>query len=200
MDIDYRSLVLFAGEKFRLVPLDLSFTETLYDAIDSSREALGVWLPWCTPEYNRYQCRTWLESRQRARIDEESFDFAITDAGNGELFGVCGVDQIQASNRIGHLYFWVKTSVTGRGAASAGAAAVADFALNRLHLIRLEILVPELNRTAERVAENIGARREVLLRNRLILHDQVHHVYLFSLLGSTEMPERPQESLWTRIS
>ncbi len=56
MTNDYRSLVLAAGEKYRLVPFDVSFTEALFEAVRESRTELlrschGVVqnIPWKTP-------------------------------------------------------------------------------------------------------------------------------------------------------
>jgi RimJ/RimL family protein N-acetyltransferase len=48
-------------------------------------------------------------------------------------------------------------------------------------LIRLEALVAEENFAGQRVAEKIGASREIRLHNRLILNGKIHHTYLFAL-------------------
>jgi len=48
-------------------------------------------------------------------------------------------------------------------------------------LIRLEIFVSEDNLAGQKVAEKLGASREIRLRNRLILNGKVHHAYLFAL-------------------
>jgi hypothetical protein len=37
MKTEYRSLLFAAGEKFRLVPYDVSFTEPLFEAVEESR-------------------------------------------------------------------------------------------------------------------------------------------------------------------
>ena len=87
--------------------------------------------------------------------------------------------------RIGHgnLYYWVRTSRTRKGAATASASALASFGLTLLRLIRLEIVVAETNLAGRSVAEKIGAALEIRLPNRLILGGEILHAYLFSLLG-----------------
>ena len=182
MTNDYRSLVLAAGEKYRLVPFDVSFTEALYEAVRESRTELIRCLSWCGPEYSMEDARRWLQSRELERFEGRSYDFAITDATNGDLIGGCGIDRIQARNRVGDLYYWVRTSQTNKGAATAAATAIAAFGLAILNLIRLEIVVAETNLGAQLVAERIGASREIRLPNRLILQGQILHAYLFSLL------------------
>ncbi len=186
MTNDYRSLVLTAGEKYRLVPFDVSFTEALFEAVQESRDDLLRFVSWYSPESSMEDARHWLQARERERFEGRSYDFAITDAGNGELVGGCGIDRIQARNRQGDLYYWVRTTRTHQGAATAAAAAIASFGLTTLHLIRLEIVVAETNYIGQSVAERIGASREIRLANRLILGGEILHAYLFSMLGAPE--------------
>ncbi|MBV8141595.1 MAG: GNAT family N-acetyltransferase, partial [Verrucomicrobia bacterium] len=123
MTNDYRSLVLAAGEKYRLVPIDVSFTEALTEAIHESRDELIRSVSWYYPEYSMEDARRWLQARERERFEGRAYDFAITEALSGELVGGCGINRIQAKNRQGNLYYWVRTSQTNQGAATAAAAA-----------------------------------------------------------------------------
>jgi RimJ/RimL family protein N-acetyltransferase len=183
MTTEYRSLVLAAGEKYRLVPFDVSFTEALFEAVQESRNELIRFVSWYYPEYSMEDARRWLQARERERFEGRSYDFAITDAQNGELVGGCGIDRIQSRNYLGNLYYWVRTSRTNKGAATAAAAAIASFGLTTLRLIRVEIVVAETNFVGQSVAEKIGASREIRLPNRLILDGEILHAYLFSLLS-----------------
>jgi ribosomal-protein-serine acetyltransferase len=191
MTNDYRSLVLAAGEKYRLVPFDVSFTEALFEAAQESHNELIRFVSWYTPEYSLEDARRWLQARERERFEGRSYDFAITDTENGELVGGCGINRIESRNCLGNLYYWVRTSRTNKGAASAAAAATASFGLTTLQLIRLEIVVAETNFVGQSVAEKIGASREIRLPNRLILGGEILHAYLFSLLSlNDESPLR----------
>jgi ribosomal-protein-serine acetyltransferase len=183
MTNDYRSLVLTAGEKYRLVPIDVSFTEALFEAVHESRNELIRTLSWCDLEYSMENARRWLQARERQRFEGRSYDFAITDAENGELIGGCGIDRIQSKDCQGNLYYWVRTSRTKKGAATQAAAAISSFGLTALQLIRVEIVVAETNFAGQSVAEKIGASREIRLPNRLIIGGEIVHAYLFSLLS-----------------
>jgi ribosomal-protein-serine acetyltransferase len=183
MTNDYRSLVLAAGENYRLVPFDVSFTEALFEAVHESRNELIRFVSWCHPKYSMEDARRWLQGRERDRFEGWSYDFAITDAQNGELVGGSGIDRIQAKNGLGNLYYWVRTARTKKGAATVSASALASFGLTALQLIRLEIVVAETNFAGRSVAEKIGASLEIRLPNRLILGGEILHAYLYSLLG-----------------
>ena len=189
MTNDYRSLVLAAGENYRLVPFDVTFTEALFEAVYESRNELIRFVSWYYPEYSMEDSRRWLQARERERFEGRSYDFAITDAGNGDLVGGCGIDRIQSRNCQGNLYYWVRTSQTKKGAATAAAGAIASFGLGPLHLIRLEIIAAETNFAGQSVAEKIGASREIRLPNRLILEGEILHAYLFSILGGAKRGE-----------
>jgi ribosomal-protein-serine acetyltransferase len=197
---DYRSLILMAGDRYRLVPLDVSFDLTFFEVISASRPELSRWFTWCTPTYTRELARAWLQARERARAEDRAYDFGITRAADGELVGGCGVNHIQMRHRLGNMYYWVAESEQGQGAATAAAASLMAFALQRLGLVRVEMLVPERNFGAERVAEKIGATREVLLHNRLILQGRVQNAYLFSVLGSTDAPLPEPDPRWEKIT
>jgi RimJ/RimL family protein N-acetyltransferase len=196
---DYRSLILLAGDRYRLVPLDLSFDQIFFDLVAASRQELSRSFAWCSPGYNVETARSWLQSRERARAEDRAYDFVITRAEDGELVGSCGINQIQVQHRLGSLYYWVAAAEQGRGAATAAVTSLVEFGLKGLGLVRLEILVPERNFSAERVAEKVGATREVLLRNRLILQGRVQHAYLFSILGSPEVLLSAPDPRWETI-
>jgi ribosomal-protein-serine acetyltransferase len=199
MKHEYRSLVLTAGEKFRLIPFDVSFSESLFEAIDESQSELESWTPWYRDDFSEEDHRRWLETRERARFEARSYDFAITDALTGDFVGGCTIDLFHNDHRLGNITYWVRSNRTNEGAATAAAAALAKFGLEKLHLVRVEIIVPEGNFRAQRVAEKIGASREARLRNRLIINHELHAAYLFSLLGSIEKPEPVQNPLWVKI-
>ena len=183
MTTDYRSLVLAAGDEYRLVPFDVSFTEALFEAVHESRDELIRFVSWYSPGYSVEDARRWLQARERERFEGRAYDFAITDAQNGELIGGCGIDRIQIKNRQGNVYYWVRTSRTNKGAATEAATAIATFGLATLHLIRLEIVVAETNFAGQSIAEKIGASREIRLPNRLILRGEILHAYLFSMVA-----------------
>lgn len=59
---------------------------------------------------------------------------------------------------------------------------MAQFAFEELKYSRLEIVVATGNMSSLRVAEKAGARREGVLRNRLILHGKLHDAVMHSLV------------------
>ena len=97
------------------------------------------------------------------------YEFAIIDAKDGSFLGGCGLNQINYKKRIANLGYWVRTSRTKRGVASAAVRLLAQFGLGKLKLNRIEIMAAVGNKASQRVAEKVGARREGILRKRIVV-------------------------------
>ena len=85
-------------------------------------------------------------------------------------------------NRHANLGYWVRTSATGRGVATAAVRLAAHFGFESLDLIRIEIVMAVANLASRRVAEKAGATLEGTLRECLYLDGNAHDAYLFSLI------------------
>jgi RimJ/RimL family protein N-acetyltransferase len=81
-----------------------------------------------------------------------------------------------------NLGFWVRSDHRGQGIATRATRLTARFGIDILSLVRVEIIVSVHNIPSLRAAEKAGAHREGILRNRLIIRDQVHDVVMHSLI------------------
>jgi RimJ/RimL family protein N-acetyltransferase len=124
----------------------------------------------------------WIERTRKMWRDRESYNFGLFDAASREIAGSVWLSQIRWLHGCANLGYWVRTSMAGRGLATAGVRFIARFGFEDLRLHRLEILVATDNRASMRVARKAGAVREGILRERLRLEGQYHDAVLFSLL------------------
>ena len=86
-----------------------------------------------------------------------SYTFLI-EALPGPLFvGNCGISEFEPERNRAALGWWVRTSKTGRGIATAAGRLVARAAFEDLNLASLLIYTNANNRASRRVAEKIGA-------------------------------------------
>jgi ribosomal-protein-serine acetyltransferase len=169
-------------------PYALADAPSVLAAARESIAEMNPWMPWCHPGYSLEDSQTWLEEQVPAFAAGAAFEFAIVSADGGYLGG-CGLNQIDFRNRRANLGYWVRSSATGRGVATAAVRALLEWAAGHTDLVRLEIVVAVGNLKSQRVAGKLGARREGVLRNRLCLADQVHDAVLFSLA----LPRRPTQ-------
>lgn len=168
--------------KIVLRPFNQPDKELLYEVIIESRDELVPWLQFCHPDYSIEEARLWLSSRDKEWKAGKSYDFAIIDSGSSALLGGCGFNHISDEYKMANLGYWVKTTQVGRGIATKAVLLLAKFGFKELKLNRIEIMADVKNKRSQRVAEKIGAIREGVLRNRLVIHGQVRDVVLFSLI------------------
>jgi RimJ/RimL family protein N-acetyltransferase len=119
------------------------------------------------------------------------YGFAITRVGSPVFLGRVGLDRITA-DRTANVGYWVRTSQTGRGIATAAVRLVARFGFEDLGLRRLELLIAVDNPASRRVAEKAGATFEGVLPAGPYEHGELQHAsYLLSLTPKAHPHARP---------
>jgi ribosomal-protein-serine acetyltransferase len=164
-----------------LRPLSLNDLPAVLEAVHESVDEIMPWMTWCTPDYNESIAWPWLASLPQAWESGTQYGLAITDAQSGRFLGGTGLNHINPAYRLANLGYWVRTSATGRGVATRAARLAGEFAVTQLALLRAEIVVAVGNMPSQRVAEKCGAKREGILRNRLIVREKVFDAVMYSL-------------------
>jgi RimJ/RimL family protein N-acetyltransferase len=157
---------------------------SLFEAARESANEMLAWLSWCHPDYTVEESRSFVLSSESAWDEKTGFAFAVLDVKNNLFLGGIGLTKISRNHKFANLGYWVRSSQTGRGAATAAALLAAKFGFEDLGLNRIEILAAEGNAASRRVAEKAGAKQEGILRNRLLLHNRPHDAVMYSLIPS----------------
>lgn len=157
--------------------------EPVLEAARESTAQIFPWMPWCHPAYSLDESRTWIEHCEKAWEQETEYHFVIVDDANLVLGG-CGLNQLRPEHRVANLGYWVRTSATKRGVATAAVREVAEFAFRETNLVRLEVVVAIGNVASHRVAVKVGALREGLAHDRLYAHGKSHDAIVYALLRS----------------
>jgi ribosomal-protein-serine acetyltransferase len=168
--------------RIALVPVKVSQAEGLYEAIVESSAELSPWMEWVHPEYSIAETEEWVTRCRKAWETDSSFGFTIIEHHTSEIVGGCSITIDRPMHRNGSIGYWIRTSRTNQGFASEAAALLAQFGFAQLGLIRIEIFVAAGNIASQRVAEKVGALREGLLRNRLLIRGEPRDAYVFSLI------------------
>jgi ribosomal-protein-serine acetyltransferase len=156
--------------------------DEIFAAVRESLAEVVPWMAWCHPDYARVETAEWVRATEQAWANDSEYPFAIFDRASGLLLGTCGLNAIDRLNRWANLGYWVRTSATRNGVATRATTLVAGFAFRELGLDRVEILAATGNEPSQRVAENVGATREGVLRRRLRVGDVSHDAVVFSLI------------------
>ena len=154
----------------------------LFEAARESVNEMFAWMPWCHQHYSVEESAAFILSREAAWNQKTEFDFAILDAKANRLLGGVGLNQFNNDHKFANLGYWVRSSSTGRGVATAAALLAARLGFEDLGLHRIEIVAAVGNVASQRVAEKAKAKREGVLRNRLLLHGDPHDAVMYSLV------------------
>jgi ribosomal-protein-serine acetyltransferase len=179
----------------RLRRFALDDVEALHEAAMESIADVHPWLPWCHPEYTREESVAWCQSRAAAWKRDEEYSFVIEDVQTRRFLGSCGLNQIDRLRLRANLGYWVRSSETGRGIATAATRLLARFGFEELGLQRIEIIAAVENFGSQRVAAKAGATRECIARNRLRMHDRQADAVCFSLIPSDLAPAYPTQMM-----
>jgi len=163
----------------RIRPYRSDDASAVWEAVRESVAEIQPWMPWCHAEYSPEDSRSWLDAQVPAFTQGTAFEFAIVSA-DGRLLGGCGLNQIDTVNRRANLGYWVRSSATGRGVATAAVGLLRRWGFEHTDLLRLEVVIAVGNQASHRVAEKSGATREGVLRHRLLLHGAPHDATMFS--------------------
>ena len=156
----------------------------LCEAARESSPEVSVWLPWCHSQYSMEESLEWILRSGKRWDEKREFHFGIFDSQTGAFVGGVGLNELKPEHRLANLGYWVRTAWTGRGVATAAASLAAEFGFEELLLDRIEILAALGNKPSQQVARKLGAHKEGILRNRLVIHGRAHDAVVFSLIGS----------------
>jgi ribosomal-protein-serine acetyltransferase len=156
----------------------------VYEGVRESISEVTPWMPWCHPDYSMEESAAWVLSRDEAWANDLEYSFVITDAQTGAFLGTVGLNYFNRDHRFANLGYWVRSSRTRRGVATAATVLTARFGLRDLGLQRIEILAAVGNKASQRVAEKAGATKEGVLRNRLSIRGQSYDAGMYSLIAT----------------
>lgn len=162
--------------------LRLQEAEEFLAAVHESVDAVGKWLPWCTPEYSLAMAEEWIHYCRHCFQTGEMYEFGIFQSG--KFVGGLGLNQIDRQNLGANLGYWVRSSAHGRGIMTHAARRVAEWALTEAGFQRLGILAATENVASRRLAEKIGATYEGTLRSRILLGEEYYDAAQYSLIAS----------------
>jgi ribosomal-protein-serine acetyltransferase len=165
----------------KLRPLRIGDTPGIFEAVRESLEALKPWMSWAHDDYREEETRDFINSTIEGWEKGEIFGLAIIDARDGTFLGGSGLNNLNQAYRLANLGYWVRSSRRGQGIAPRAARLAARFGIQRLGLLRAEIVVAVGNTPSLRAAEKSGAQREGVLRNRITVREKIYDAVMYSL-------------------
>ena len=137
-----------------------------FQAVRESIAEISRHLPWCHQNYVIEEARIWIEKTvPRLWQQRSEYHFAITDAVAGSILGGCGLDEVNWVNQTANLGYWVRTSRTRQGVATAASRLLARFGFEQLQLKRINVVTSGENVPSVRVIEKLNPSEKKRVKN-----------------------------------
>jgi RimJ/RimL family protein N-acetyltransferase len=114
--------------------------------------------------YTEQQVREWIAGHDGAFTQGKAIHFAIQLKGAGQLMGATELRAIDTEHAHAELSAWIGVEWWGQGYASEAARAVVRYGFEHLNLNRIHACYTVRNPASGRVLEQVGMKREGLLR------------------------------------
>jgi ribosomal-protein-serine acetyltransferase len=165
-----------------LRPFQFEDAGDLYRAVLETMADLKPWMSWAHDGYSQSDALNYITVARAQWGEGSMFSFAVINAKSGAFSGTCSLTHIHPVYFYCNLGYWVRSSQRGLGMAGMATRLAARFAFDELLLARVEVVVAVGNAPSLKVAEKIGAHREGVLRNRIIVGKDIHDAVMFSFV------------------
>ena len=153
-----------------------------FEAARESIPEVSRHLPWLHQAYSIEEARMWIEKTVPFLWEQQNeYHFAITDAGTGRILGGCGLDAVNWTNQTANLGYWVRTSRTRQGVATAAARLLVRFGFEQLQLKRIDAVTSIENIPSARVIRKLNPSEKKRVKDNSPLNDGTPNTIVFSL-------------------
>jgi RimJ/RimL family protein N-acetyltransferase len=169
-----------ADEAIRLEPLDERYVPDVESLIADPDVVRNTRVP---TDAGAGFGAIWTDRYVQGWRDGSRAGFAILSE-TGAFLGFVGIVDLDLGRQQGEIGYVVARDARGRGIAGRALRLVTDWALDDLHLERVELHIDPANEASIRVAERVGYMREGVLRSVHFKEDVRNDIVMFSLLRS----------------
>ncbi|MFG6113748.1 GNAT family N-acetyltransferase [Halobacillus sp. MO56] len=162
-------------EEISLKLPEVSDAERVFELTDRSRHYLREWLPWVDGTKKVADTKSFIQLTRRGYIDNKSMTTFIMY--KGEIVGTAGFNEIDWTNKIAYIGYWLGEEYQGNGIMTRVAKALTDYAFKELGMNRVDIKAAAGNKKSRAVPERLGYVEEGRIRQAEWLYDHyVDHV------------------------
>lgn len=149
----------------------------LFQLTDDSRDFLREWLPWL--DYNKTieDTKAFIQSGRKGFYENKSMTAMVLY--NGKIVGTAGFNELDHTNEIAKIGYWLGQEYQGKGIMSRVARALTDMAFEEFSMNRVEIRVADGNRKSAAIPERLGYTKEGRIRDAEWLYNRYvdHQIY-----------------------
>lgn len=158
-----------------LKSIQLADAERVFSLTEESRAYLREWLPWLDTMTEVEHTRKFITHCLQMDANKRSLHTVVSF--KGEIVGVASFNEIDWSNRVAYIGYWLGEAYQGHGIITQVVNGLIDLAFNELKLNRVDIRAAAGNQKSRAIPESLGFVNEGRIRKAEWLYDHyVDHV------------------------
>ncbi len=157
--------------------------EAFFNLTIQSKTHLKEWLGWLDSVQSVNDTAENIKARLQAFAENGGFPKSFAIIFNGEIAGTIGFNDVNQTNKMGVVGYWLGEQFQGKGIMTRALRALIDYGFQELKLNRIEICAAVENKKSRALPERLGFTAEGRLRQAEWLYDHyVDHV-IYGLLA-----------------
>lgn len=157
--------------------------EEFYNLTISSKPYLKEWLGWLENIKSVEDSYSNIKSRLNGLVENGGYPKSFAIIYRGEIAGTIGFNDINKTNRIGVVGYWIGEQFQGKGIMSKAFKTIIDYGFNELNLNRIEVTVGVGNQKSRALPERFGFTKEGKIRQEEWLYDHFVDHIIYGLLA-----------------
>ena len=152
----------------------------IFEAVDAQRSYLRQWLPWVDSTLSVKDTEAYIKESMQHNTNGTRLNTFIL---YGEkLAGALGVVHFNKDNKSCELGYWLNHGLQGHGIMTKAVRGFTNHLFKTKALNRIEIHTTTGNAKSQAIPLRLGFKKEGVLRQAILIHDQFHGLALFGLL------------------
>lgn len=123
----------------------------------------------------------WIETHKENFDKGRSYEFAITDKANGQLFGAISLSHHSLFQH-GEMAYWIGEKYWGKGYGTEVAKAIVEFAFEVKQLHKVFARYFASNPASGRIMEKIGMIQEGILKDHIVKDGQYEDLVYYGII------------------
>lgn len=169
-------------EDITLKLLVLTDSERLFQLTNQSRDSLREWLSWVDNTNSVDDSRSFIKHTLELYDDKKGLTAGILY--QGELAGMVSFNNLDWTNGIGYIGYWLATEFQGKGIMTRAVRSLVDYAFTELNLNRVDIRAAYENAKSRAIPERLGFMEEGLIRQAEWLYDHYADHVVYGMLAN----------------
>ncbi|ATP40151.1 GNAT family N-acetyltransferase [Solibacillus sp. R5-41] len=132
--------------------------------------------------YSQNDALSWIENHYDNYIQDNSYEFAVTDKETNEVYGAIALSNNKRFNQ-GELAYWIGEPYWGKGYATEAAQLILQFAFEEKKMHKVFARYFSSNPASGKVMEKIGMEKEGVLKEHIIKDGKYENLVYYGIIN-----------------